>query len=485
MSKRFSARNCVTISCEQQSVTGSCEMLTYSDTFGEKKHTLIDCGIFQGRDEDTSLNDEFRVIKDIEKIDNVLVTHSHVDHCGRLPLLGKMGFSGQILASNAAKTLMKPAILDTYKIEKLRWQKQGVPQKWNDVDMIKVFTKIRGVEYYHPINLCENAAITLIPNGHMVGASQILFQLKENGYDDVNILFTGDYNNQNLFFDVPHIPQHILNLPITIVTESTYGSSKTSETEANTQFEDNIAETLQNGGRVCICALAQERTELVLYRLKRMQQTGLINSDIPIVLDGNLSKTYLSLYSKVDLGIKETMKDFIPENFRVVADGEDRQSIIADTKPIIIVTSSGMGSNGPAPEYILKFMRNKNNLIQFTSYLPEGTAGRILQNAVKEKAKVITVFGRIVEAPICKIGFSTEFSSHAKADILMENINQFKRVKSIVITHGSSEKKQAFAEYLMSKLHNGLDGKCPPLFDLNCNNILRIYSDGVGKVIRY
>lgn len=487
MSKRFSARNCVTISCEQHSVTGSCEMLTYTDSFGEKRHTVIDVGIFQGRDEDTTLNDEFRVIKDASKVDNVLITHSHVDHCGRLPLLGKLGFSGQVLTSNAAKILIRPAIADTYKIEKLRWQKQGVPQKWNDVDMAKILANVKGVEYYSPIQLCENAYVTFIPNAHMVGASQILFQLKENGFNNVNILFTGDYNNKNIFFDVPPIPEEILDLPITIVTESTYGGldSKNSVVEETTDFEDNIAEALQNGGIVCICALAQERTEMVLYRLKAMQTIGSISSEIPIVLDGNLSKKYLELYRRCDLGIKETMRDFIPENFREV-DGElDRQSILADNKPKIIVTSSGMGSNGPAPEYILRLMRSKKNLIQFTSYLPEGTAGKTLQNAVNDKAKVVTVFGRIMEAPVCKIGFSTGFSSHAKADSLLENIKQFKRVKSIVITHGSSEKKQAFAQYLMSELHNGVNGECPPLYDLCNDNILRVYSDGVGKVIQY
>ena len=127
-----------------------------------------------------------------------------------------------------------------------------------------------------------------------MGATSILVQIGYPGYENINLFFTGDYNNKNMFFDVPPLPEWVLDLPLTLIQESTYGDMNSSEIEKC--FKENILKCLEKGGTVVAPVFSLGRSQEILYELKCMQEAGALDVNIPIYLDGKLAIRYTFLY---------------------------------------------------------------------------------------------------------------------------------------------------------------------------------------------
>ena len=149
---------------------------------------------------------------DASQLDFVFVTHNHVDHIGRLPLLYKNGYRGKIYMSKGTAQLIRPALEDSCKVLRNKSKLNNEPLIYSDEDVNGTMTLIKPVEYNQIIHLTDNIKFCLFPNGHLFGASCILIQIKYRDssgthYEDINLFFSGDYNNKNLLFDVPPIPK--------------------------------------------------------------------------------------------------------------------------------------------------------------------------------------------------------------------------------------------------------------------------------------
>ena len=305
-------KNCrfyVDIMATNNEVTGSCNLVIVKMPNGETIRFVVDCGLFQEREYE-ELNSVLPF--DAENIDFCLVTHVHVDHIGRLPFMVNKGFYKSIYATETTCKLLPLALGDSYKVLNSVSKRKHIKCLYTQEDVDTTLSLMKPCKYDETIqitNINGNIRVTFLNNGHLIGASLILVQISYPEYEDINLLFTGDYNNKNIFFDVNPIPKWIQDLPLTIIQESTYGDMDSSETYEC--FEFNILQHLNLDGTVLALVFSLGRAQEILYVLKTMQDIGKLDVNIPIYFDGKLAIKYTKLYIEDGLDIKEELKDFL------------------------------------------------------------------------------------------------------------------------------------------------------------------------------
>lgn len=424
-------------------VTGSCNLVIVKLPDGRTIKFVVDCGMFQEREHE-ELNDKFPF--DPEEIEFCLVTHNHVDHIGRLPYMVKNGFRGKIYTTTTTSKLLPLALRDSYKVLRDTSKRRNKKLLYNEEHVTQTEKRVVPCDFYESIYPHPNIKVTFLINGHLVGAAMILVNICYPDYEDINILFTGDYNNKNIFFDVKKVPEYILDIPLAIVQESTYGYMDSCEMEKT--FRKNVLQCLNNYGIVVVPVFSLGRAQEILYEVKCMQDSGRLATDIPVYFDGNLAMKYTDLYLKDGLDNKPEMRSFLPKNLRYV-DKILRPSVLRSTSKKIIITTSGMGSYGPAQVYIPEYITRKNCLIQFTGYCAEGTLGHRLKTAKQGDCVEI---GGIVAKKYAQVEYTTEYSAHAKADEMIDFLKQFRNLKLVLVNHGQREVKKKFAERIFDEV---------------------------------
>lgn len=420
-----------------QEVTGSCHLVIAKLPNKETIRFVVDCGLFQ-ESKYECLNYELPFNSD--NIEFCLVTHNHIDHTGRLPFLVRKEFNGKIYATETTCKLMPLALRDNLKIMRDTAKRRNQKALYDETDVETTISFFKPMKYNETYQINENVKVTFLENGHLVGAAVILVQIMYPGYDTINLLFTGDYNNKNMFFDVAPIPKWVLELPLTVIQEATYGTMN--KDEMHKCFEDNIRKHIKEEETILIPVFALGRAQEILYVLKKMQQENKLDVEIPIYLDSKLTIKYTKLYQKDGLEIKQEMRDFLPENLTLI-NSESRSEVIKNTEKKIILTTSGMGSYGPAQTYIPLYITSEKAFIQFTGYTAENTLGGRLKKT--EKGDMVQVGGMMVKK-VAEVEYTTEFSAHAKADEMIEFLKQFSNLKLILVNHGETETKENFAK---------------------------------------
>ncbi len=433
----------------QKEVTGSCILNVIKFPDGTTKKLLIDCGLFQEKDySDYNKNFPFNP----EDIDYVVVTHNHVDHTGRLPLLVSRGFRNKIHTTYDTSQLIGHALHDSYKVLKHKAKIANERPLYSDEDVEKTLSLIEPHPFDEPIQLDEDIFITFFMNGHLPGAALVLVQI--NYSDDelykhptINLLFTGDYNNKNMFFNVPQIPEWVHNLPITIIQETTYGDMDSSQIEE--VFEDNISNAVSQKHEIVIPVFSLGRSQEIMHFLMKMQNDGKLDPNIPIYFDGKLGIKYTELYKSGSLKCIDKNKDFLPKNFSYVSSPEMRLSLVNDYNQKIILTTSGMGSYGPAQFYLPAFLKRPNALIHFTGYVAENTLGRRLFDC--SKGGIVEIGGLQVKKE-ADVRFTSEFSAHAKGDELIDFLKDFTNVRLLLLNHGETNTEDTYASRVLDEV---------------------------------
>lgn len=413
------------------------------------KKVLIDCGLFQ-EPEYAELNKSLPF--KASEIDHVVVTHNHVDHTGRLPLLVKQGYRGKIHMSYDTATLIPNALYDSCKLVRRRAELASESPLYTEEDVETTLSLIEPHPFEESIWLDENIKFTFFMNGHLPGAIVALMQVRyhdrERRYKDINVLFTGDYSNKNMFFDVKPIPKWVHQLPLTIVQECTYGDMNSWETEK--VFEKNFLDAIAKNYEVVIPVFSLGRSQELMFVLKKLQDEGKLDKNIPIYFDGKLGIRYTKLYTSNAIFIKEECQDFLPENFSYVNGCEQREALLKDDQCKVILTTSGMGSYGPAQVYLPAFLRKPNALIHFTGYVAEGTLGRRLYEA--EKESIVEISGLQIKK-LADVKFTSEFSAHVRADELIQFLEDFEDIKLLLANHGTDEKKDVYTSRVINEIN--------------------------------
>ncbi len=456
------------ISCLHQEVTGSSIAVTFHFPDKSSKRILIDCGIFQEYDYE-EYNYSFPSQFCPENFDYVFLTHTHIDHCGRLPLLVKQGYYNYIYCTNQAKDLLKPALFDCAKIleseaKNISKKRRTIIEPLYDVDDIKkTLNKVRAMSYNEVYDLDDNLSVTFLGNGHLMGAAMVLVQVKYPFCETINLLFTGDYNVDNLFQEVPGIPKWVKNLKLIVIQEATYGDSTTKDIRYD--FDDILLNLIEDNKVILSPVIACERAEQVLLKIKRLQDNNLISKKIPIYLSGTLACEYFKIYCS------KSIIDFIPENLTLVTSkkininsqilenkninfiDEIPDEILAKKETKIILTTSGMADKGKAPYYLSKLANRDDVTVLFTCYVPSNTLGYTLKNIKRGSEYTFNIFGEKIKTKInCEICSCNEFSAHAKSDKLIDFLKLFPNIVGVFINHGNLKTKELYAQEISDKI---------------------------------
>lgn len=427
----------VDVMCLSEEVTGSCHLCVVKLPNGETVKFIVDCGLFQEW-EYNKYNDTFPF--NPSELAFALVTHNHTDHVGRLPLLAKLGFGNSIYTTKLTQSFMQESLQDTCKILGQVAKRSHSKPLYGESDLATTLSLTKGYDYLTDIQVHENVTVTFLDNGHLPGAAMILVKVSYPDEEDIYFLFTGDYSKHSTFCDVKPIPKYVFDLPLTVIQESTYATTN-SDTVAEV-YEENLLKAVAEGKTVITTVFSLGRAQQLMLKIRNMQNSGKLSKDIPVYLDGKLSMRYTNIFMRnVDM-FKEEAKDFVPENFNFV-NKEIRANLLTDPSCKIILTSSGMGSYGPAPLYISNYVSSPLALIHFVGYPAVDTLSRRLKNA--QNGDLVKI-GSVVKQKLCDIEYTTEFSSHAKLDEILNFLKQFNNLKLILVNHGEYDCKENLAD---------------------------------------
>ena len=440
-------------------VTGSCHCLEING-----KKILVDCGLQQGRDE---LDNRYLAFAP-GNIDILLVTHAHIDHTGRIPLLVKNGFHGRILTTRLTADLMKIMLLDSAHIQESdaeyenrkgeRAGREHVDPLYTEQDALDVFKYVTTCEYKEKVDLCEGVSAVFTDAGHLLGSASITLELEENGVHKT-IVFSGDIGNQNqpLIKD----PTYLADADY-VVMESTYGDRLHGpRPDYVGELTKILQRTFDRGGNVVIPSFAVGRTQELLYFIREIKEKGLVkgHGNFPVYIDSPLAIEATRIFKDTDPDCfdDETRallaKGIDPIQFpglRVSVTSDESRMINADREPKVILSASGMCEAGRIRHHLKHNLWRPECTILFVGYQAVGTLGRTLI----EGATDVKLFGEPIEvqAEICQL---TGLSGHADREGLLKWVNSFEpKPKRVFIIHGEDEVENIFAQTLTEQGFN-------------------------------
>lgn len=442
-------------------VTGSCHELSINSN-GNKQGILIDCGLFQGKDaKDKNGNDKKLDIEfPISHLKALILTHTHIDHIGRLPWLLAKGFKHPIYCTPATAELVPLMLDDGLKLQ-LGLNKG---QRARVLELIR--KQIKPIQYsqWHRVPLSSSSSSPLEakrsrpsylllrfqPAGHILGSAYVEIKLQNNEI----VVFSGDLGPSNTPLLPDPIPPKRADL---LVIESTYGNKIHDSVETRAKrLQEIIERSLKDGGAIIIPAFSVGRTQELLFDIEHLIHHHKIDSKIPIILDSPLANKVTKQYRRFKKLWSKEAKTKInnqrhPLNFEqciTIESHKEHMSLVNRLKttaePCIIVAASGMCAGGRVMNYLEALLPDKRTDIILAGYQAHGTLGRDLQN----QKSTVWIDSQSVEVN-AQIHTMSGYSAHAdQADLIkfVEGIEEGR--KEIVVVHGEREAREALCAAL-------------------------------------
>ncbi|MDC7246687.1 MAG: MBL fold metallo-hydrolase [Sphaerochaetaceae bacterium] len=446
-------------------VTGSCTLVESGGT-----RILVDCGLPQG-------NDEKKVGMDFpfspSSIDYILLTHAHIDHSGRIPMMVREGFHGTVHTTDATADLCSIMLSDSGHIQEMETEwvnrkrrrdgKSEIEPIYTVEDARNSMEYFIGHEYGRSFNLTEDIQVTFTDAGHILGSSSIQLHIREQGEERL-IVFSGDIGNTD---------QPIINDPVFlkqadfVVMESTYGDRLHPPVEFASQQESTksralelasyIENTFKRGGNVIIPSFAVGRTQEILYLLRYIIDHRLIRGldSFPVYLDSPLAIEATKVFGRNIIGY------FDEEAMKIVEKGENPlrfpsliMSVTADDsrainflkESAVIISASGMCEAGRIKHHLKHNLWRPESTVVFCGYQANGTLGR----SILDGAKNVTIFGEHIDVK-SQIVRLEGISGHADQKGLIRWVSSFSnRLKHVFVVHGDESVARFFAGYLQN-----------------------------------
>lgn len=441
-------------------VTGSCHLIVT-----ENHKVLLDCGQFQGGKAQEALNYEEFPFNPAE-IDCMILSHAHIDHCGRIPLLVKRGFKGDIYCTDATADLLEVMLKDSGYIheKEAEWknrknERAGRPAieplyTYNDaVDSLKF---VKPVLYDQLIDLNDEMKIVFNDAGHILGSAITELWITEKETTS-KIVFSGDLGVMN---------RPILRNPTIIkkadyvIMETTYGNRVHPSNSMDVKkLMDIIRDTAKRGGTTVIPSFAVGRTQELIYELNKVYDSDSEYrkdfENIMVYVDSPMATTATEVFKNNAQVFDDEMKEYITKgdnpldfkNLRFTRTSEESIRLNTNTEPKVIISASGMCEAGRIRHHLKHNLWNRKASIVFVGYQAEGTLGRYLLDGAKE----VTLFGEKVQVN-AQIHNLEGFSGHADKNGLLAWLGGFqKEPKHIFFVHGEHDAKEAFAETVKKK----------------------------------
>ena len=418
-----------------------------------ESHVLLDCGINPGSRTPLEAFPRLDAPQfDLDLLDAVIISHSHLDHCGFLPFLFKYGYDGPVYCSAPTSSLMTLLQLDYLDV----LSKQGLMPPYDQKDVRETVLHTIPLRYGAVTDIAPDIRITLHNSGHILGASIVHLHIGEGMH---NIVYTSDFKYAKTMLLEPAVT--MFPRVETIITESTYGAPgdvMPSRIEAEERLAAVINKTLDQGGKVLIPVPAVGRAQEIMLIIDGYMRRGLLK-EAPVFVEGMISEAtaihtaypeYLARGVRNSI-LHEGVNPFQSEYFTIVEHPSAREEIVEGEQCIIIATS-GMLEGGPVIDYFKRLASDKRNTIIFVSYQIEGTMGRRVQKGLTE-TPMINSEGKI---EVIKVNLEVEsiegFSGHSDR---REIINYIRRVKPrperIIVTHGEKAKCFSIANIFQRK----------------------------------
>lgn len=435
-------------------VTGSKHLL---EVAGQR--ILLDCGTFQGLSDVRERNRSFPWPP--ESIDQVILSHAHVDHCGMLPLLVKRGFTGAIFATAATRDVAAHMLADAAGLEEAdaAWRsahRVGAPDEREPLftreDIPTTMAAFREVSYARDKNewvpITPHIRLKMYDAGHILGSAVSVIEY-DSPAGPRRLAYTGDVGTPGtpLLFD-PEVPAEEVQ---TVILESTYGGREHADlAAAEARLTAVLRETIAKRGKVIIPAFSLGRTQVLVYILHRLTDAGHIPR-VPIYVDSPLATHITAVFRRHQGDFdQETVDDFgsghTPLDFRnliYTQSTEESKALNTKAGPFIIIAGAGMMTAGRVVHHLRHTIAEARNTILITGYQATGTLGRRLL----EGAEQVEIYGE--SFPVrARVEVFNEFSAHADKAQLMKYVGDFKGVRQIILVHGEPEQADVFREEL-------------------------------------
>lgn len=442
-------------------VTGSCHLLTS----GEHK-ILLDCGQFQGGKAQDALNYEKFPFEPSE-IECVVLSHAHIDHCGRLPLLTKRGFEGKIYCTDATADLLSVMLKDSAYIheKETEWKnrkaeragREQVEPLYTIEDAEKALSLVSPILYDQQIEINSDMKIVFNDAGHILGSAITELWVTEDDKES-KIVFSGDLGMEGR--PILRDPTYIKKADY-VIMETTYGNRIHKELGTGVdKLIEIILNTTRRGGNVVIPSFAVGRTQELIYELNRFYDS---NNEyrkeldkIFVYIDSPMATTATEIFRRNAQVFDEETREYILKgdnplefkNLKFTRSSKESQDLNFNKEPKIIISASGMCEAGRIRHHLKHNLWNPKNSIVFVGYQGQGTLGRSLVEGIK----MVTLFGEEIQVN-AEIHNLEGFSGHADQNGLFAWLAHFEqKPKQIFLVHGEEESKKDFAKLVNEKL---------------------------------
>ncbi|MGO9003798.1 MAG: MBL fold metallo-hydrolase RNA specificity domain-containing protein [Limisphaerales bacterium] len=421
------------------------------------KRLLLECGLFQGRREE-SIQRNCCFPFDPKPVDAVVLSHAHIDHAGNLPNLCKQGYTGNIYCTFATRDLSGIMLVDSAQIQKddaafvsKKRAKQKLPPVeplYSAADAEQALKQFVAFNYDRPFPVLDGVTVTFRDAGHILGSAQVVLDVREGGRQ-IRYLFSGDVGRGN--DEILRDPEPVENVDY-LQIESTYGGREHSmRTDADETVGRLVLETLKQNGKVIIPAFSVGRTQQIVYVLHQLTLAGKLPR-VPMFVDSPLSVNATEIYRLHPECFNDTINQFLHEkenpfgmeNLTYIREAANSMKLNDLKEAAIIISASGMCEAGRIRHHLKNHIGNPKNLILFIGYCAEHTLGA----QITAGQNPVNIFGE--PQPVrAKIVSLDTYSGHADKNELKQYVERISgNLKKIVCIHGEESQCLAHAETL-------------------------------------
>ena len=442
----------LTIQGAAREVTGSCHVVQVHG-----KTILLDCGMFQGRRSEVQQKN-LKLPVPIAQIDAIVLSHAHIDHSGRLPLLVHNGYRKAIHATQATCDLCEIMLADSAHIQEkdaeylARHKREHFEPLYSMRDATRTAELMVAHDYDERFEVAPGVFVIFSEAGHILGSASVTLEVTE-GAQTKRLVFSGDVGRSGLPIIRDPAPPKDADW---VLMESTYGNRDHGTVEsARAMLAKVVRETAARGGRVLVPSLAVGRTQELVYDLHQLADAGEMPR-LPIYIDSPLATKATAIFER-NTEVFDQTEGFVRSHngeslfqfplLRYTPNVEDSKKLSQSTGPAVIISASGMCESGRIVHHLHQGASNPRNTILIVGFQAEHTLGR----RIVERRDVIKTFGE--EIPLkAQVAVLNGYSAHADRTELAAWLQAVRatspRLKDVFLVHGEPEAQDAFATQL-------------------------------------